>query len=51
MIFRGTDDNEDELTEADDTDDAATFGGASICGTRQTPSTCQQVGLKYARSF
>jgi hypothetical protein len=51
MPLRGTDDNEDELTEADNTAVPETFGCASICGTRQTPSACQQVGLKYARSF
>jgi hypothetical protein len=51
MLFRGTDDNENELSETDDTAGAETFDGASIRGTRQTSSACHQVGLPYAHSF
>jgi hypothetical protein len=48
MLFRGTDDNENELTETDNTVDAEIFDGAFIRGTRQTSSACHQVGLPYA---
>jgi hypothetical protein len=47
-MARRRQDDADEITEADDTSGAATFGGSSLCGTRQVTPPSMPGDLRSA---